>query len=113
MATLHERLIGQNLPESGDKIAIHAFLGAIREYQQGYITGAEFIAMFSLTTGQQTAATVLKDLLNAAPDKTTFLRALKDWLYLGETETDARYLSQANLVTRLQGEVTDQGGTLP
>ena len=117
MATLHERLIGENLAgESEGKLAIHAFMGAIREYIANELTGAEFVAMFNLDAAQTTQANTLKDLIVAAPDDIKILRVFKDWLYLGETyrrHLDARYLSQANLVARLQAEVTAQGGTLP
>ena len=117
MATLHERLIGENLPSNPaadeTKIAIHAFLGALHEFTRGKLTGGEVVSMFSLSAAQQTNALTLKALIDAAPDKTRFMRVFKDWMYLGETGTDARYLSAANLLTRLQEEVTDQGGTLP
>ena len=120
MATLHERLIGAGLPSEGQpaerKIAIHAFMGAIRENIAGELTNAEFVAMFNLDAAQTTQAGTLKDLISAAPDDIKLLRVFKDWLYLGETydrHQDARYLTQSNLVTRLQTEVVSQGGTLP
>lgn len=118
MATLFERLIGLDLPPGDvpaeeEKIAIHAFTGAFNEYQRGKITGAQIGAMFSLDTAQTAEAVALKDLLVAAPQKIEFMRVFKDWLYLGETRTDPQYLVRANLVQRLEDEVTDQGGTLP
>lgn len=117
MATLFERMIGQNLPSDGtaseEKLAIHAFAGALNEMRRGKLLGSEIAAMFNLDVDQQTDAIALHDLIVAAPEKTEFMRVFKDWLYLGETQTDAQYLVQANFVTRLQTEVTDQGGTLP
>ena len=117
MATLHERLIGDGLPDNPaadeSKMAIHAFIGALYEFALGELTGAEVASFFDLSASQQTQAQTLVALIQAAPNKTAFMRVFKDWLYLGETSTDARYLSQANLVARLQQEVTDQGGTPP
>lgn len=117
MATLFQRLIGKNLPVSQNpseqKMAIHAFTGVINEWRRGKLTGAEAAAMFSLDAGQQADAQTFVALLNAAPNKIEFMRVFKDWLYCGETGIDARYESAANLVARLQTEVTDQGGTLP
>jgi len=114
MADLFERLSGINLVEGDDKLAIHAFTGAINELRRGKITGAEITAMFNLTSEQVTAALVLKDLIVAAPQKAEFMRVFKDVLYLAETRTDdSKYGTQALLVARLQEEVTDQGGTLP
>ena len=117
MATLHERLIGNGLPFDGvgdeSKMAIHAFMGALYELQRGELTGAEVVNMFTLSTAQTSQAQTLVALIAAAPNKVAFMRLFKDWMYLGETSTDARYLSTSNLVTRLQAEVTEQGGTLP
>lgn len=114
MANLVERLVGQlTEAESADKIAIHAFMGAMNEWQRGKVTGAEVIAAFSLTAAQQTQATTLAGLWGAAPDKTRFMRVFKDLMYLGETNTHSRYRDISYIQTRLQEEVTDQGGTLP
>lgn len=113
MPTLHERLIGDPDLESNEKIGIHAFMAALHEWQRGKLTAAEVIILFDLDTGQQSQASVLKGLLNAAPDQTRFILVFKDWLYLGETLMDARYLSALQLNSRLEDEVIDQGGTLP
>jgi len=119
MSNLFERLSGIDLPdgsavEAEQKMAIHAFCGAINELRRGKITGAEIVAMFSLDAGQQSAASTLKDLIVSAPQRTEFMRVFKDFLYLAETQTDnAKYGTQALLVSRLQDEVTDQGGALP
>ena len=118
MATLFDRLSGINLPTSvipaEQKLAIHAYAGAINELRRGKITGGEIATMFSLDAGQVTSTITLKDLLVAAPEKTEFMRVFKDFLYLSETETDnTKYGTQALLVARLHDEVTDQGGTLP
>jgi len=117
MATLFQRISGIGLSDSplpeDRKIPIHAFIAAINEVRNGKITAGEFSGFFNLTASQQQDAITLRDLVIAAPDKMAFLRVFKDWLYLAETETDARYTSAANLVSRLQTEITDQGGTLP
>lgn len=112
MTTLHNRLIGVDVLE-GEKIAIHAFVGAMYEWHLSKLTGIEMINFFTLDTGQQSQANVLKGLLNAAPNKLAFIRVFKNWMYLGETNTDSRYLSAILLNARLEDEVTDQGGTLP
>lgn len=116
MATLFERLAGINLPpDSQDiaeqKMAIHSFTGALNELRRGKFTGQQVATMFGLTAGQQTAAIALKDLIVAAPQKTEFMRVLKDCLYMAEGRY--AYTTQALLTARLQAEVTDQGGTLP
>ena len=114
MANLFERLSGIGLTDEGTgKIGIHAFCGALNEFRRGKMTGAQVVAMFSLDATQTTQATALKDLLVAAPQRTEFMRVLKDCLYMAESETDSPYLTQGDLVARLQEEVTDQGGTLP
>lgn len=115
MATLFERLTGINLPEDAGvndrKMAIHSFTGALNELRRGKFTGQQIATMYNLTAPQQTSAIALKDLIVAAPQKTEFMRVLKDCLYMAECG-DA-YLTQAALTARLQDEVTDQGGTLP
>lgn len=117
MATLFERLAGVNLPVeptvNETKLGIHPFSGALNELRRGKLTGADIANFFDLDAAQQTDAIALKDLIVAAPDRTEFMRVFKDWLYMAESGTDAQYLVQANFVTRLQTEVTDQGGTLP
>lgn len=115
MATLFERLTGIGLTGnegvSDRKIAIHSFSGALNELRRGKFTGQQISTMYSLTAGQQTAAIALKDLIVAAPQKTEFMRVLKDCLYMAECG-DA-YLTQALLTSRLQTEVADQGGVIP
>jgi len=116
MATLFERLTGINLPQDStdiaeQKMAIHSFTGALNELRRGKFTGQQIATIYSLTAPQQTAAIALKDLIVSAPQKTEFMRVLKDCLYMAECG-DA-YLTQALLTSRLQTEVTDQGGTLP
>lgn len=113
MPTLHQRLIGDPGLGSNENIGIHVFMAALHEWQRGKLTSAEVISMFGLDAGQQSQASVLKGLLNAAPDQTRFILVFKDWLYLGETRKDARYLYAATLNARLETEITDQGGTLP
>jgi len=118
MATLFERLIGLDLeneidlPEN-EKLAIHAYTGALNEFRRGRLNGPQLVAFFDLNTNQQTDTIYWKDLWQAAPNNAEFMRVFKDWLYLGETETDSIYLVEANFVQRLEVEVTSQGGTLP
>ena len=114
MPTLHERLIGTSVTEAEPKLPIHSFIGIIMEWDADKITGPEAKAMIpGLTAAQESQLQVLKNLYTAAPDPMKFLRVFKNWLYMGETSTDARYLDQGNLIARLQAEVTEQGGTLP
>ena len=112
MATLFERLSGVNLTEGGEtKLGIHAFSSAINELRRGKFTGPQVTAMFDLTPAQVTTATMLKDYIIAAPDKNMFMRVFKDCLYMAEG--GYAYLTQAEFVSRLQTEITDQGGTVP
>jgi len=113
MATLFERLSGIGLTgeASGEKMAIHSFCGAINELRRGKFTQAQVVAMFNLDAGQITTMTTLRNYIVAAPDKMAFMRVFKDCLYMAECG-DA-YLTQALFVTRLQTEITDQGGTVP
>jgi len=112
MATLFERLSGIGLGNLEDqKMAIHAFAGAINEARRGKFTPQQVVTMFSLTAAQGTAAGVLKDYIQAAPNKTEFMRVFKDCLYLAECRV--AYLTQADFIARLQVEIIDQGGTLP
>jgi hypothetical protein len=52
---LAARLMGTEQP----KIAVHAFFGALQEYALGNMSGAQFVAAFSLDAGEQTDATTL------------------------------------------------------
>jgi hypothetical protein len=127
MTTLFERLVGDNLPEGGslpedEKIAIHAFIGAMNEFDKGKLTAQQVSSFFGLDAGQDAEALVLRDKLNAAPDKERFIRVFKDWLYMGEVRLDNQYLVirldnqylvRATLLARLDEEITDQGGTVP
>lgn len=115
-ATLFERLIGSNLSAGSQlpedrKMDIHSFCGALNELRRGKITGAEIATMFELDAAQQVQAIAIKDLIVAAPQKTEFMRVLKDCLYMGEAGD--YYLIQSEFIARLQDEVTDTGGTLP
>lgn len=109
MANLIQRIV---LGTDG-KIPIHAFCGAFNEYQRGKITSTTLINMFDLDSEQVDQAIILNDLLGAAPNKTEFMRVFKDLLYMGESDVGADYKSIVFYLTRLQAEVTDQGGTLP
>lgn len=114
MANLVQRLTGDLLGlEQDQKIPIHAFLGALNEYKRTKITSAEVISAFDLDTAQTTQLETLKDLLIASPNPTEFMRVFKDLMYLGETNTHFRYRDITFVQSRLQVEVTDQGGTLP
>lgn len=109
MANIVQRLTGA----AGDKIAIHALCGAFNEWGRGKVTAAEVIAAFNLDAAQQTELATLSALWTAAPDKTRFMRVFKDLMYLGETSTHSRYQDITYVNSRLQDEVTDQGGVLP
>lgn len=109
MANLIERLTGAD----GEKMAIHAFLGALNEYKRGKITGSDLVDAFNLDVAQTTQAQTLVGLLNAAPNQTEFMRVFKDLMYMGEVNLHSRYRNMTFIQSRLQDEVTDQGGTLP
>jgi hypothetical protein len=112
MATLYARLSGVGLIEGeGGKIAIHSFIGALYDFQSGYLTGQQVVQIYNLDAAQTTQAQALKDLIAAAPNKALFMRVFKNCLYMAESGD--YYLTQPELIARLQAEVTDQGGTLP
>lgn len=123
MADLWERIIGDNLddnPAPGhEKIAIHSFWGMISEWDRGYETQANVLAAFNIQAGDQTTqASAIKSHINAAPQKTDFIRICKDWSYTGETTDPAapetsKYHVWASFETRMGDAVTDQGGTDP
>jgi len=114
MPNLIQRLTGATLPEdSNEKIAIHPFLGALNEYRRGKITGPDIISAFNLDTDQTNQAVALKDLIVAAPQKTEFMRVFKDLMYMGEYGLNSNYTDISWVNSRLEEEVTDQGGTLP
>lgn len=112
MANLIQRLTGDIAGGDG-KIAIHAFSGAFNEWGRGKVTAASVVAAFSLDASQQSQAQSLASLWAAAPDKTRFMRVFKDLMYMGETNIHANYRDISFINSRLQEEVTDQGGTLP
>jgi hypothetical protein len=102
-------------PQDG-KIAIHTFWGAIFEWQQGYETQQNIIAMFDIALGsdQSDQAIEIKQRVNAAPDITRFIRVCKDWAYIAEySGIEPKYRDWAQFVLRMDGEITDQGGTPP
>ena len=118
MATLWERISGNNLPEGSvaddeQKIAIHAFWGMIHEWQRGHETQANVLSEFSLTGSQLTDGQTIKQHINAAPDQVRFIRVCKDWSYCAEASSQAKYLDWTQFVTRMADEVTEQGGTPP
>jgi len=111
MATLYERITGVGLSEDGSKLGIHQFIAAIYEQQMGYFTAQNVVDAFSLTPAQESAAVTFVQLLNAAPDKMRFVRVFKNIAYLAEA--GYAYQTASAMLTRLQDEVTDQGGTVP
>ena len=116
MPNLIQRIVGDLTPEerlAGEKISLHAFVGALGEYRRGKVSGAEFIAAFNLTTAQQNQGQVLSGLITAAPNEALFLDVFRDLLYRGEGNLNPRYRDIALILARLEDEVTDQGGTLP
>lgn len=118
MANLVQRLTGdltpsEELDPQNDKISIHGFMSAIGELKRGKINLATIAAWFNLTAAQQTQLGILRDLYVASTEKTEFANVFKDLLYLGELEIDANYRDIAFIQTRLQQEITDNGGVLP
>jgi len=114
MPDLIERITGGlDLADQDHKIGLHSFCAALNEYRRGKITGNEFVEAFELTSAQTNTASVLVGLINAAPQKTEFMRVFKDLMYMGEANLHSRYRDISFIQTRLENEVTDQGGTLP
>lgn len=114
MATLLERISGAiPVGDPSTKISIHGFCAAMNELRRGKLTAGDFTTMFDLTPGQVNTMGVLRDLFVACPQKMEFLRVLKDILLLSEGNYDPKYRTQAWVLSRLQDEVTDHGGTLP
>jgi hypothetical protein len=123
VATLWDRIIGDNLEDNPavghTKIAIHSFWGMISEWDRGYETQANVLAAFEIQAGEQTAqAASIKSHINAAINKTEFIRICKDWSYVGET-TDptapetTKYHDWTEFETRMGNAVVDQGGVDP
>ena len=107
--SLYSRLTSPDSAQGEVKIPIHAFCSCIYEHKRGYMTGAEFIALFNIDQPDVSALTTLGALIDAAPNKIQFMRVFKDLLYLAES--NLLYTTQGAFVTRLQNEVVDQGGT--
>ena len=116
MATLWERLVGINLPNTAppvldeQKIGIHSFTGGVEELTRGYFSAADMIAIHNLNAAQVSDAARIKGLIEDAPDKDGFMRIFKSLLYMGETK-DA-YLIEVDFWARAEAIVTDQGGTV-
>ena len=123
MATLDlwQRIWGGGVEETSDpqdaKIAIHAFWGMAQEWDEGYETQSNVLATFNIASGAQTQqAQSIKQHLNAAPDKSKFIRMAKNWSYTAESYGNpeaAKYRVWADFEQRMADEVTDQGGTPP
>jgi hypothetical protein len=107
---------GDGTPED-EKIAIHSFWGMVSEWDRGYEIQANVLATFNIAAGDQTTqAQAIKQHINAAPDKTEFIRICKDWSYTAENKGNAeaaKYRDFAQFTTRMADAVTDQGGTPP
>lgn len=102
MATLWERITGQlpNEPPAGDeKIHIHPFMAAMREWEVGQYTRAQIITGFNIQSSQEAQLDSLKSKFNNATDQKEFMQVFKDLAYLAEHEYD--YLDVADVNTRL------------
>ena len=114
MANLIQRITGGlTAEENNQKIGLHAFTAAIHEQQSGYMTVQEVVDAFSLDTAQKNQTASLVALMNAAPEEVLFMRVFKDLMYLGESGSNTAYQDMTTVITRLENEVTDQGGILP
>jgi hypothetical protein len=117
MATLHERLTGEGLtdnePPENARIAVSAFMGAINEVRKGYFTKAQMKSIYNMTASQQSDLDTMAALVAAAPDTERFLRVFEDWLAMGSVNLAPAFRNTAEFVTRLENEITDQGGTPP
>lgn len=119
MADLVQRLTGALTPAdkvAGDtKLPIHGFVGALNEMKRGKLVKADVVAVFGLDTAQGNQLDTLVSLFQDSTEKTEFARVLKDVLYMGESNivinsVDFRVIATVN--TRLQNEITDNGGTV-
>ena len=100
-----------------EKIALHTFWGMVSEWDRGYETQSNVLATFNIAPGDQTnQAADIKAHINAATDKTEFIRICKDWSYTAENAANAeasKYRVWNDFLTRMGNIVTDQGGTPP
>lgn len=110
--SLYSRLLYEG-EEEGEKIPIHSFVASLQERLTGAFSNADIRDMWNLSTADLNQAEALKDLLQAAPDKALFLRVLKDNLYMLESKVHPTISTAQQFNTRMQNEVTRQGGTLP
>jgi len=100
--------------EDAPKIPIHIFTALLREFADGRITGAQAKALMDLTDAQVAEVQWLISAIQAAPQKAQFLRVVKDHFYLSEwRETSEHFTDESAFYTKLQAEITDQGGTPP
>ena len=126
MANLVERLTGQLTPAEvldpeNNKLGIHAFVGALSEWERGHFTRASIVSIFNLSAAQENQLDSLKSLYVASTQKTEFVRVFKDLMFMGEANVivgnPSPFLSQyrdiAFVQQRLEDEVTENGGTLP
>lgn len=126
MANLVQRLVGDLTPIEEvtlqqTKINIHAFTGALGELKRGKVTRADLITAFQLNAQQESQMDGLIARFQASTEKTEFVRVLKDLLYMGEAELVLGAGSPATSVyqdinfiqTRLEEEITDNGGIWP
>jgi len=125
MATLFERLIGLNLPESPtpaeEKMAIHAFDGCCNYADSpvvvpgyGTVTGVQVAGWMNLDAAQQQEMIYLFALIDdaaAVNARTAFQRFNKDWLYNGEWNTAPQWQDENAYWGTLAQIITDAGGT--
>jgi hypothetical protein len=64
---LYERLTGVELP----RIPVHAFMGALGEYERGKMTSQQVITAFNLSAGEQTEVTTLLTKILTQPEAYT------------------------------------------
>jgi len=90
MADLIDRISG----EAGEKINLHAFMGAERLYALGELTGAEIVAAFGLEGDALTQANALKaqiDGLTGAEAKALYILRVESVMMLVEDRSNPLY----------------------
>lgn len=94
---LFDRLVGDT---AGDKLGVHAFCAALREWEDGQITRADIIVAFALTAEDEADLDWLKGKYLAAADHAVFIDVVEAILILGE-EALLGYEVRANFVARV------------
>ena len=108
--SLYTRVAGT----SGTKIPIHIFSAVINEFQAGRATANQAKTVLMLDDGEALDAAWLVQAINASPDPSATKRTIKDHFYLAEWHGTAQFFdNEAAFYSKVQAEITSQGGTPP